>query len=80
MIVQVTGSLGREGRRPGQLSAPTALIRVRVPVTAPATGVPTPTSAPKDTRGRLVVADTGNDRVQVCTVVVVLVVEIILLK
>jgi len=41
----VTGSICREGRKPGQLSSPTALIR--------------------DGRGRLVVADTGNDRVQV---------------
>jgi len=41
----VTGSICREGRKPGQLSSPTALTR--------------------DGRGRLVVADTGNDRVQV---------------
>jgi len=41
----VTGSICREGRKPGQLSSPTGLIR--------------------DGRGRLVVADSGNDRVQV---------------
>jgi len=41
----VTGSICREGRKAGQLSSPTALIR--------------------DGRGRLVVADSGNDRVQV---------------
>lgn len=41
----VTGSICREGRRPGQLSSPTCLLL--------------------DGRGRLVVADQGNDRVQV---------------
>ena len=41
----VTGSICREGRRPGHLSSPTSLLL--------------------DGRGRLVVADQGNDRVQV---------------
>ena len=44
-MLQVVGSLGRQGRRPGCLNSPTAL------------GV--------DSQGRVLVADTGNDRVTV---------------
>ena len=44
-MLQVVGSLGRQGRRPGCLNSPAAL------------GV--------DSQGRVLVADTGNDRVTV---------------
>ena len=77
----VTGSICREGRKPGQLSSPTALVKMsknnlsswqqwlwqftNIYLLCWMVSHFLLLQQTRDGRGRLVVADTGNDRVQV---------------